>query len=171
MMHEHGHPDTPAGPDDIPARHGMLLFGAQTVYLSHFPMFMSPHNYQAIFEVTFSKAGTDPMATYVQDRQEHPEIRVYSWDPKEAFVLEHLVPRDAHHPQGGSVKGSLVRGHFERDGSSTILTDVETNATRVIHFRQFDPHAQGLPQLEYVLFGQAQELFLAHLITKPGPHG
>ena len=38
------------------ANHGMLLFGEQAAYLSHLPMFGSPHNYQAIFEVTLSKA-------------------------------------------------------------------------------------------------------------------
>ncbi len=42
------------------ANHGMLLFGEQAAYLSHLPMFGSPHNYQAIFEVTLSKARIDP---------------------------------------------------------------------------------------------------------------
>ena len=48
-----------------------------------------------------------------------------------------------------------------------INRDVTVNLTRVIHFREFDPQATGLSQLEYFLFGKSQELFLAHLITKP----
>jgi hypothetical protein len=34
-------------------------------------------------------------------------------------------------------------------------------------FRKFDPEADQLPQLAYLLFGKGQELFLAHLITRP----
>jgi hypothetical protein len=161
-MHGHAHTDDAA-------KHGMLLFGEESAYLSHFPMFRPhrPHDYQAIFDVTLSKEGTDQLAAYVEDRRAHPQTKVYSWVPAKAFVLKDLVSPDPHHPHGGSVVGSIVRGHFERDGSRTILTDVETNATNAVHFRQFDPDAEGLTQLEYILFGKAPELFLAHLITKP----
>ena len=34
--------------------HGMLLFGEETLYLSHLPMFMSPHNFQVILAVTLN---------------------------------------------------------------------------------------------------------------------
>lgn len=38
---------------------------------------------------------------------------------------------------------------------------------KVIHFRKFGPEAEELPELEYFLFGKGQELYLAHLITRP----
>src|SRR5437764_5039138 len=47
-------------PADPAATHNMLIFGEETVYLSHLPMFQEkgkpvmPHRYQAIFEVTFA---------------------------------------------------------------------------------------------------------------------
>jgi len=162
MMHGHAHTDDAA-------KHGMLLFGEESAYLSHFPMFRPhrPHDYQAIMEVALSKEGTDQLAAYVEDRQAHPQTKVYTWVPAMAFVLKDFASPDPHHPHGGSVVGSIVRGHFERDGSFTILTGVETNATNTVHFRQFDPDAEGLAQLQYILFGKAPELFLAHLITKP----
>lgn len=65
-----------------------------------------------------------------------------------------------------SFKGNIVRGDFERNGLA-INRDVTASVTRVIHFREFDPQAAGLPQLEYFLFGKSEELYLAHLITKP----
>ena len=36
---------------DVPTTHGMLLFGNETVYASHLPMFHSPHDYQLILEL------------------------------------------------------------------------------------------------------------------------
>jgi hypothetical protein len=183
-MHEHGH--------ERPSFHGMALFGEQTAYLSHLPMFMSPHDYQAIFEVTFAKEGGDPLAAYVQDRQEnperpHPESKMYGFEPiidladqdplTDPFVLAELVtPADPHDPHSpplrSSFKGNIYRGHFEnfheheKEGPK-ILDDVVAHVTNAVVFRKFDPHARELPQLEYFVFGTAQELFLAHVITGP----
>lgn len=40
--------------------HGMLLFGDQeALYLSHLPMFTSPHNFQVIVEISFDDAIRD----------------------------------------------------------------------------------------------------------------
>lgn len=149
---------------DQMAVHGMLLFGEKTVYLSHLPLFgtTTPHRYQVILEVTLAKAGGDPQAAYVQDRRQHPATKIYTFEP-EPFVLPDLNSKDQ--PRR-SFKGKIFRGHFEKTGVP-INRDVTATVTRVIHFREFDPAAAGLPQLEYFLFGKNQELFLAHLITKP----
>lgn len=183
-MHEHAH--------ESPAFHGMVLFGEQTAYLSHLPMFMSPHFYQAIFEVTLSKEGAEPLARYLEDRRKHPEARMYSFAPiideadedplTDAFVLTDLVtPANPHDPQSpairSSFKGDIFRGHFETfhehekaesDPPKPIrgLKNVAANVTNTFVFRKFDVH-QTLPQLEYFLFGNTRELFLAHVITRP----
>jgi hypothetical protein len=176
-----------------PTFHGMVLFGEQTAYLSHLPMFMAPHDYQAIFEVTLSKEGTDLLAAYVQDRQRHPEWKMYSFAPiidlkdqdplTDPFILADLVtPADPQEPLSppirSSVKGNIYRGHFETfhehekpesDDPKPIpdLDEVVAHVTNAVVFRKFDPHTQALPRLEYFLFGKAQELFLAHVITQP----
>jgi hypothetical protein len=157
LMTNHGLTDPPAG-------HGMLLFGEKTVYLSHLPLFgtTTPHRYQVILEVTLTKTGGDPQADYVKDRRQHPATKIYTFDPS-PFVLPELDPKNT---QRNSFKGTIFRGHFERGGKS-INENVVANVTRVVHFREFDPQAAGLPQLQYFLFGKNQELFLAHLITKP----
>lgn len=183
-MHDHGHTE---GPE--PGFHGMLLFGEETAYLSHLPMFGHPqHEYQAIFEVTFSKAGTDPLAAYLKDRRTHLEARMYGFAPiidekdedplTDAFILTDLVtPANPHDSQSppirSSFKGDIWRGHFEtfhehEKGGEPVpgLESVTAHVTNAVIFRKFNIH-QTLPQLEYFLFGKARELFLAHVITDP----
>ena len=152
---------------DPPATHNMLVVGEETVYLSHLPMFQEkgeppmPHRYQAILEVTFAK-----QEGYVKDRREHQTTKIYTLNP-EIFVLPELVSSDPQHKPLRSFKANAIfRGHLEKDGVS-ILQDVEVSMQRVIHFREFDPKAKKSPQLEYLLFGRGQELFLAHLIKTP----
>ena len=186
-MHNHSHDET--------AFHGMLLFGEGTAYFSHLPMFTHPsHVYQAIFEVTLTKEGTDPMAAYVEDRRTHPKAKMYGFAPiideededplTDKFVLTDLVtpasPHDHHHqspPIRSSFKGDIYRGHFETfhehekaesEPPEPIpgLENVVAHVTNTIVFRKFNVH-QTLPQLEYFLFGKARELFLGHVITRP----
>jgi hypothetical protein len=185
-MHDHG--------QETGTFHGMLLFGEGTAYFSHLPMFHPDHEYQAIFEVTLSKEGTDPMAAYVEDRRTHPKARMYGFAPiideededplTDAFFLTDLVtpanPKDPQSPPiRDSLKGQIWRGHFEasppfehfmQQGEPVRgLNNVVARVMNVVLFRKFNPHAQALPQLEYFLFGKAGELFLAHVITNaPG---
>jgi hypothetical protein len=132
-------------------------------------MFMSPHDYQAIFEVTLEHSGTDAMAKYLADRKTG-NSKMYSFAPAENFVLTDLAsPPD--HPTLTSFQGTIFRGHFE-DGhfeqkGSPILEDIVAHVARVVHFRKFDRHAEPLPQLSYLLWGSSQELLLAHLISRP----
>jgi hypothetical protein len=173
-MHEHRH-------EDEASTHGMLLFGERTAYLSHLPMFSSPHNYQAIFEVTLSKEEA-----YTNDREAHPEFKMYSLVPTERFVLTDLVTFTSsgspHTPQPlrSSFSGNIFRGHFEtfhiHEKPESVppkpvpgLDDVVAQVTNVVIFRQLDTYAQApplLPQLEYFLFGKGQELFLTHVISQ-----
>jgi hypothetical protein len=153
-----------SGHMDDPAVHGMMVIGEDTVYLSHLPMFGPPHNYQVILEVTFTGEQGDPQAEYVRDRRESGE-RVYTLIP-ESFSLPTLASTDPEHPPLESFRAEVDRGHFEKGGEK-ILADVVVNVIEVIHFRKFDPEAEALPELEYFLFGKGQELYLAHLLTRP----
>src|SRR2546425_13373360 len=56
--------------------HGMLIIGEETIYVSHLPMWMRPHNFQVILEVTFM--GSDqPQARYVDDHKTSRNETVY----------------------------------------------------------------------------------------------
>jgi hypothetical protein len=163
--HGHGDPSDPnhEHPVDV---HVMLVVGEETVYLSHLPMFDHPnHDIQAILEVTFTNQGSDPQADYADDRKE-TQTRIYTLVPEE-FFLPDVVSTDPARPPRRSFKGLIFRGHFEKQGTPITDTAINVNVVNVAHFRKFDPHAQELPQLGYLLFGKGPELFLAHRITKP----
>ena len=149
---------------DPPAVHGMLIVGEETVYLSHLPMFMSPHDHQVVLEVILANEGSDPQAVYTNDRKE-TETRIYTLVP-ERFSLPDLVSTEPEHDERlKTFRGAIFRGHFER-GGTPIISDVDINIENVVHFRKFDPDAKELDRLQYFVFGKGQELFLAHLITK-----
>jgi len=141
--------------------HGMLLFGEAALYLSHLPMFMTIHDHQVILEVTLAHGEKDAPAIYQADRRDTGE-RVYTLVPEE-FSLQRLGAEGSDALR--SFQGTVYRGHFEKAGVP-ILRDVTVDVVNVIHFRQFDPHAQALPELQYLLFGHVEELYLAHLISK-----
>jgi hypothetical protein len=142
--------------------HGMLLFGEESLYLSHLPMFMTIHGHQVILEVTLAHGEKDAHAIYRADRLNTGE-RVYTLVPEE-FSLHRLGAEGSDALR--SFQGTVYRGHFE-NGGVPILEDVTVHVVNVIHFLQFDPHAQELPELQYLLFGHVDELYMAHLITKP----
>jgi hypothetical protein len=195
MQHDSTHPgeqpaDQSPAAQDVATFHGMALFGEKTAYLYHLPMFMSSHDYQAIFEVALSREGIDLLAVYVQDRQENPpgsperpdpKSKMYAFAPiaEDPFILTDLItPANPHDPQSpplrSSFKGDIFRGHFEPNHphekmGPVILDNVVAHVTNAVLFRKFNPHhpQAALPQLEYFLFGKGQELFLAHVVTKP----
>lgn len=141
--------------------HGMLLFGEETLYLSHLPMFMPKHGYQVILEVTLDHGQDDAHAVYRADRQESGQ-RFYTFVP-EAFSLQRLNAAGENALR--SFEGTVHRGHFEKGGHA-ILSDVTANVVNVIHFRRFDPDAEAPTELQYLLFGHDGELYMAHLINR-----
>ena len=146
----------------------MLVVGEQSVYLSHLPMFMSPHDYQVILEATFTKAGDDPQGKYVADRRQSG-AKVYTLPP-ESFVLPDLVETGPDgQPRRTSFRGDVIRNHFERPNTqpARVSQGVTVGVKNVVYFQKFDPDAYQPPALTYLLFGTPSELFLAHAITSP----
>ena len=162
---------------DPPATHNMLVIGEKTVFLSHLPMFdsliedksdyTSMHRYQVILEAKFIRNGKDVTGTYTIDRQSNAGIKMYTLQPAR-FVLARLFTPNADSPALRSFKATIFRDHLERNGEPIEgLEDVVVKVNKVIHAREFDPSQEKPAQLEYFLFGKGDELFLAHLITKP----
>lgn len=162
MMDHHTHHGSMEQPHDVGV-HGMLFFGDEALYLSHLPMFMSMHDHQVILEVTLAGDSGDAQAIYRADRRDTGE-RLYTLVP-EKFSLQRLGAEGADALP--SFKGTVHRGHFERPGNKAILKNITVSVANIIHFRQFDPHAEALPELQYLLFGESNELFMAHIITRP----
>lgn len=172
MDHMSGHPEHHPAPKpdeaaDPPGPHGMAVIGELAVYLSHLPMFMSPHDYQVILEVGF-EGDDDPQAVYFADRKDHPQQRLYTFNPV-PFVLPGLFPAGGSPPEATSFHGTLHRGHFERASTNPerIAADVTARVRNVIYHHKFQPDADELEELRYLLFGKGSEIFLAHMITMP----
>jgi hypothetical protein len=83
-------------------------------------------------------------------------------------VLARLFGTDP--PPRRSFRGTLFRGHLERGGVPLDrLTNVEVTIKRVVYAKEIGSGA-GLAKsdtLDYILFGTASELFLAHRIAQP----
>lgn len=162
---------------DPPSTHNMLVVGGKTVFLSHLPMFddlsedksdyTSMHRYQVILEARFIRNRKDVTNIYTKDREANAGIKMYTLQPAR-FVLARLFTRNTGAPALKSFRATIFRDHLERNGETIQgLEDVVVNVNKVVHARKFDPSQDKPPQLEYFLFGKGDELFLAHLITKP----
>ena len=164
MAHTGGHTHhPPAG--DRPAGHGMVVVGTDAVVLSHLPMFMTPHDYQVILQAGLGGAEQ----TYAEDRKAHPDTLVYTLAP-EPFVLPDLFPPGPGQPARlTSFRGDLFRGHFEQpaEGTEVIADGVVVTVDKVVLANKFDPAASPLEDLTYVLFGAGDEVWLAHVISRP----
>jgi len=162
---------------DTPATHNMMLVGEHTAFLSHLPMFDAlntartaydtPHRYQVIMEVTFTRNGQDVTQLYLDDRKQHPDEKMYTLAPAK-FILPALSRTDPRLSLTQFTARHVVRGHLERQGTTIPALDgVVVNVRRVVRLVRFAP-AVGHPQkLTYVLFGKGDELFLTHSITHP----
>jgi hypothetical protein len=138
---------------DRPSVHGMVIVGTGKVYLSHLPMFHSPHDYQVITEVALSGAGLE---TYLKS-QAQTKGALHTLVPQ-AFVL----PQMMEHPT--PFKADIYLGHFER-GGEIVASDVTVTIQKVLYFKKFDPTAPTPRLSQLVVFGNSEELFAAHLIT------
>ena len=152
--------------------HGMLIVGEETIYVSHLPMWMQPHNFQVILEVTF--AGPDqPQARYVADRKT-TGTRLYTLNPRQQWDIRELAPAGPQRlPSRLSFRATIWRNHFEfhpvtHPGQRfKIAQDAEVHVENVVLFQELHRQGPGLQDLEYWLFGKGQELFLAHVISQP----
>lgn len=157
------------GPMQQPMSHHMVVFGHGRVFMSHLAMFSVPeHSYQMIIEAELAAAHGDPTQIYRQDRAEHPESAFYTFAPK-PFVLPDLLPADGQPPRKTTFSGELWRNHLEQPATDPvrIASAVTVTVRNIVCGRRFDPAAAAPPQLQYLLFGGGDEVFLAHLITRP----
>lgn len=138
---------------DHPSVHGMLIVGKSQVYLSHLPMFHSPHNYQVIIEVEFDAMGKQ---IYLKNLQKSDE-KIYTLVP-EVFVLPEIVKNKK------SFLAQIYQGHFERDGK-LIADKVKVEIKRVIFYKKFNPKEIRPENGNFLIFGNEHEKFIAHVIT------
>jgi hypothetical protein len=161
-MHPTGHPSGEATPELPPdfGRHNMFAFGHNTLFLSHFPSFMAPHDTQLVLEATLEDANGSLQEVWVSERESHPDQGGYIMKP-EAFALSTLYTPDP--PARDSFTATFFRGG---DEAIPELTDVKVRVTDVVYAKKLD-QSSTFDELRYILFGRGDELFLAHLLSQP----
>jgi hypothetical protein len=159
MTSEHNHDSPSRGPAgcDTAGRHGMLLFGEDPVYLSHLPRYACPRNFQVLLEVGPDRPALDTLRA---DRARYGD-GLYTVDPV-PFPIADLAPHDGA-PARTSLEVTLVRGHFERGGTS-ICTGLRMDIRNVVWFRQrhADARRDPGPAMEYLYFGRGEQTYLVH---------
>jgi len=138
---------------DHPALHGMAVVGTEKIYLSHLPMFHSPHDYQVLLEVEFDEATK---VAYKDNKAAFSET-VYTIAP-EVFVLPEMAQA------GKTFQALLFRGHFERGGAQ-LTSQALVKIKQVLFFKKFNPAEPKPVEAHFLLFGNEKEQFLAHGIS------
>ena len=159
MTHHHAHAGG-HGHGATTGVHGMLLFGEDALYLSHLPMFASPHNFQVLLEVGLDDAARE---AFLSERDVAGD-GLHTFVP-EPFPIDELAP-GADGPARTSIEGTIFRGHFER-GGEPIAEGVAAEVRRVVHFSELDVGARRAEdgELTYLCFGRPGRLHLAHEVT------
>jgi hypothetical protein len=148
-------------------RHNMLVVGEKSIFLSHLPMFMAPHNFQVILEATFTKKGSPVDEIYFKDRHSHQGTKMYTLEP-EVLKLASLFTPGAHQSPRRSFKGTVFRGHLERGGQAiAALTNIDINVKKVVYAAKLGPGLEKPEKLTYHLLGNDKEFFLAHVVGAP----
>ena len=145
---------------DVSAVHGMLVFGSGPVYFSHLPMFPSPHDYQAVFQVELDAAAFEQYLRY-RGHGEGSEIFTFVPTP---FVLPDMIESPIQ------MQGDLYYGHFERGGQA-IARDILVKVSQVIYAQEM-PSLYVPPNelLEYIAFGTTEEQFILHVVRSGAPN-
>ena len=154
----------PSAYADSPCLHGMRIVGDESIYLSHMGLFKSScHDYQGIFEVAFT-GQNDPQQKYLNIQKSDPNKNEFTLRPQNDFILPELGSGKTK-----SFQADLFEGQYERSQTQPkkIAENVTVTVKRVLHFRKFNPGETLPPNLEYLLFGDSKEQYVAHRLTKP----
>lgn len=143
QSHSHSH--------ERAAVHGMVVFGTNTIYASHMPMFMSPHDHQAVFEVVPSDLATYHSIRVTAER----DGSIVTIVP-EPFVLTEMIAKPS------SFKAQLYVGHFERGGQA-LGRPITFTVKQVVFSRKIPGPIMHVMNFE---FGDGDERYAIHYITE-----
>jgi hypothetical protein len=152
---------------DMPCIHGMRIVGDQSIYLSHMGLFKSNcHDYQALFEVDFT-GSNDPKNIYLNAQRSDLKKNEFTLKPKNKFELPKL--------RSGEIKtfnADIFEGQYERPLTKPklIASDVTVNIKQVLYFQPFEPAAKLSSNIQYLLFGNSKEQYVAHKLTRPNDY-
>ena len=137
---------------DPASTHGMLIFGKDKIYVSHLPMFHSPHNYQMVSEV---ELDGDSRQKYLELRELHPdELMTIMPEP---FVLPEMVIK----PRPFLAKFFL--GHFERGG--VVKGTMTVKLKNILLFQKLPAEVSAPLVQRGFIFGEQNDQYMVHVIS------
>lgn len=157
-MPQHSMTDAPGCEENqTPSTHSMVVTGrnSNSLFLHHISLFNDSNH---VFHVTLEASLDDAAAqdAYRLYRKNH-EDSLCIIDP-ELFLLTEI--------QSGkrtSFKATFFDGKWESEIAG--LKDAKVTITRIIQFRRYDPSDVYPDRLTYQIYGNDQEVFLAHQVT------
>ncbi|HYX37883.1 MAG TPA: hypothetical protein VE954_32670 [Oligoflexus sp.] len=149
----HNHPQ-----EVFPAVHGMVLFGDEQLYASHIPMFMIPHDWQALFKVTLKHTSADALELYKTVQAPGTPQAMFTLKPK-PFLLPELLEGKIK-----SFKASLYQGNFENKGK-LLLTDIDVVVEKVLEVSHLHASNPPLASLHYFSLQVKGKSYLVHKIS------
>jgi hypothetical protein len=150
---------------DPSAFHEFAMFGRKRLYLSHYPMFHAVHAYQAIAEARLSRGGRDWTSAVLSELARHPK-RLYTLSPSKRSSKFTRRRSDWRLPStfcGGKTFNADVHWGGKKD--QFLARDLSATLTGIIFFRQFQEEDRHNRRLSYIVFGEQDDLYLAHYIT------
>lgn len=147
--------------DNVPDQHGFVLMGSNHLYIDHLPMFfMQDHMYQMIVEIAIPKAAKQQ---YLEDQKQHPEsFYILGNLQTDLFTLPSVAIGETT-----SFQADIFRGLPEDPNKDTpLIHDISTEINRIIRLRHFDFNQPYPKNLTYVLFGDEEQAFLSHYLTR-----
>lgn len=130
-------------------RHGMVLVGSpDAAFLSHIPMFQTPHDVQMI----------------VAGKLVSPTPLPASFASSTFTFLPDLASLDAlRNGRLAELRGTVFAGNFEQGGRA-VANGVRFVFERVVHQHVLDRNEKQ-PELTYLVFGTAKETYAVHRIA------
>jgi hypothetical protein len=147
---------------DQPGFHGMFMFGTDTLFLSHMPMFtMERHMYQVVLRATLP---ADIMKEYQAGRTNPDTHYNLSNSQSDPYTLPELKSG-----RRTSFKADLWADYSNAEAQPVdppFATEVPVQVERLVHFRHFNADIPYPEHLTYLLFGRNNEAHLSHYIAR-----
>jgi len=138
---------------DMPATHGMVIFGKNAGYVSHLPMYHAPHNYQLIMKIKPQNLeNSAALAGY--EKWTALGEKLFTIAPQTMDLAKVIDGKISE------FQAILYKGHFEKDGEplGKILVKVE----KILLANSLVPNTPVSDA--YILFGGDGEYFGAYKI-------
>ena len=150
---------------DPAAFHEFAMFGRKRLYLSHYPMFHAVHAYQALAEARLSLGGRDWTGALLDELARHPD-RLYTLSPSKPRSPITRRRDDWRLPDTFRARSTFNADvHWGDRNDQFLARDVTATLTSIVYFRQFQEGDRRNPRLSYVVFGERDDLWLAHSIA------